>query len=45
MTDDASVMENAGFSDIALVEGSEKTLKITRPLDIRIAELYLHENE
>lgn len=45
MTDDASVMENAGFTDIALVEGSEKTLKITRPLDIRIAELYLRENQ
>lgn len=41
MTDDASVMEAAGFTNLTLVDGSEATLKITRPLDLKIAELYL----
>ncbi len=40
-TDDASVMEAAGFGDIALVEGSPVNIKITHPADIKVAELYL----
>lgn len=41
MTDDASVMEAAGFGDIRLVEGSPDTLKITRPSDLAAAEYIL----
>lgn len=39
-TDDASVMSAAGFTDIALVDGDPCNLKITLPLDLKIAELY-----
>lgn len=37
MTDDASVAEAAGY-DIALFEGSPYNLKVTNPLDFKIAE-------
>lgn len=40
-TDDASVMTAAGFNDIALVDGDPHNLKITFPLDLKIAELYV----
>lgn len=40
-TDDASVMEAAGYSRLKLVEGDPKNIKITRPGDIEIAEIYL----
>lgn len=40
-TDDASVVEDAGFNKIALVEGSTKNIKITNPGDIDVAALYL----
>lgn len=40
-TDDASVMTAAGYGDIALTDGSPSNLKITLPLDIEIASLYL----
>ncbi|MCM1348495.1 MAG: 2-C-methyl-D-erythritol 4-phosphate cytidylyltransferase [Firmicutes bacterium] len=43
-TDDASVMEAAGFGNIELVEGDEATLKITRPVDIELAVLYLERS-
>ncbi len=39
-TDDASVAESADFN-ITLVEGNEENIKITRPIDIRIAEMFL----
>lgn len=42
-TDDASVMAAAGFTDVALVEGNPENIKITRPADIKIAEIYLNE--
>ena len=41
-TDDASVMTAAGFSDITLVDGDPRNIKITMPCDIDIASLYLH---
>lgn len=41
-TDDASVMEAAGFSAIALTEGSPDNLKITNPRDIAIAEAIMN---
>lgn len=40
-TDDASVMTAAGFTDIALVDGDPRNLKITLPMDLKIAGLYL----
>lgn len=40
-TDDASVMEAAGFVDMTLVEGDIRCMKITNPHDIEIAELML----
>jgi len=36
-TDDASVVEKSGF-DIHLVEGNVENIKITRPIDLKIAE-------
>ncbi len=43
-TDDASVMDAAGYTDIALVEGSIFNIKITMPADIDIATIYMaHE--
>jgi 2-C-methyl-D-erythritol 4-phosphate cytidylyltransferase len=41
MTDDASVMEAAGRSDIALVDGADCLMKITRPGDLDIVERML----
>lgn len=40
-TDDASVMEAAGFTDLRLVEGDPRNIKVTNPGDMAIAELYL----
>ena len=40
-TDDASVMEAAGFKNIVITPGEPTNLKITHPLDIAIAEAIL----
>lgn len=40
-TDEAAMMAAAGFTDIRLVDGSERNLKITRPVDLTIAQYYL----
>ncbi|MBC7686478.1 MAG: 2-C-methyl-D-erythritol 4-phosphate cytidylyltransferase [Bdellovibrionales bacterium] len=40
ITDDASAVEAMGWSP-KLVEGHPRNLKVTRPADIRIAEMYL----
>lgn len=40
-TDDASVMAAAGYKDISLVEGAVSNLKITNPLDLGVARLFL----
>lgn len=40
-TDDASLMTAAGYTDITLTEGDEQTLKITRPIDLEVARIYL----
>lgn len=40
VTDESSAMERAGHSP-RLVQGSEDNIKITRPADLRLAELYL----
>ena len=41
-TDDASVMAALG-NDVALVEGDTYNIKITNPLDIEIAQIYLRQ--
>lgn len=38
-TDDASVMEHAGFGPLELTEGNPLNIKITHPLDLKIASL------
>lgn len=44
MTDDASVVEAAGYNDIRIVEGDPQTLKITHPADIATVTFYLSDN-
>lgn len=40
-TDDASVMAAAGFTNLVLVPGSYRNIKITNPIDLAIAELLI----
>ncbi len=40
-TDDASVMAEAGYENVFLVEGNPDNIKITNPRDIAIAEAIL----
>ena len=42
ITDDCSAVEHLGFK-IKLVEGDERNIKITTPLDLKIAEVFLEE--
>jgi 2-C-methyl-D-erythritol 4-phosphate cytidylyltransferase len=42
ITDDASLVEEAGYN-IHLVEGNEENIKITTPLDLKIAELLINK--
>ena len=42
ITDDCSAVEQMGFS-VKIVEGDEHNIKITTPLDLKIAELFLEE--
>jgi 2-C-methyl-D-erythritol 4-phosphate cytidylyltransferase / 2-C-methyl-D-erythritol 2,4-cyclodiphosphate synthase len=42
-TDDAEVFAAAG-GEVRVVDGSTRNLKITEPLDLRIAELLLEPN-
>jgi len=42
ITDDCSAVENIGFS-VKIVEGDEKNIKVTTPLDLKIAELLLED--
>lgn len=41
-TDDASVLAALGY-DVALVEGDAYNIKITNPLDIEVAQIYLRQ--
>ncbi len=41
-TDDASVMESAGFNT-EIIDGEESNIKITTPLDLKLAEVLLKE--
>ncbi len=40
-TDDASVMEAAGYTRLRLVEGDTRNIKVTNPGDMAIAEMHL----
>lgn len=42
ITDDCSAVENMGMS-VKIVEGDERNLKVTTPMDLKIAELLLEE--
>ena len=42
VTDDCSAVERMGMS-IKIVEGDERNIKITTPLDLKIAELFLED--
>ena len=44
VTDDCSAVERMGMS-VKLVEGAEENIKVTTPLDLKIAELYLREGK
>lgn len=44
LTDDCSAVERLGMS-VKIVEGDERNLKITTPLDLKIAELFLEETQ
>jgi len=43
-TDDASVVEHAGFCKLALVPGDRHNIKITNPGDIELAEFFLEKD-
>ena len=43
ITDDCSAVEKIGFS-IKLVEGDERNIKVTTPIDLKIAEFLLEES-
>ncbi|MBQ6839069.1 MAG: 2-C-methyl-D-erythritol 4-phosphate cytidylyltransferase [Oscillospiraceae bacterium] len=42
ITDDCSAVERIGFK-VKIVEGDERNIKITTPLDLKIAQLFLEE--
>jgi 2-C-methyl-D-erythritol 4-phosphate cytidylyltransferase len=42
ITDDCSAVERIGMS-VRIVEGDERNIKVTTPLDLKIAELFLEE--
>ena len=44
VTDDCSAVEYMGMS-VKIVEGDEKNIKITTPLDLKIAELIMEDNQ
>lgn len=44
ITDDCSAVELMGMS-VKLVEGDEKNIKVTTPMDLKIAEMLLEEQE
>lgn len=44
VTDDCSAVERLGMS-VKIVEGEERNLKVTTPMDLKIAEMLLEEKE
>jgi 2-C-methyl-D-erythritol 4-phosphate cytidylyltransferase len=41
ITDDAQLLELAGLGPVSIVPGDERNLKITRPIDVLMAEAFL----
>ena len=44
VTDDCSAVERLGMK-VKIVEGDEKNLKVTTPMDLKIAEILLEEHK
>ena len=44
ITDDCSAVENMGMS-VKIVEGDERNIKVTTPMDLKIAEMLLEEEQ
>ena len=44
ITDDCSAVENMGMS-VKIVEGDERNIKVTTPMDLKIAEMLLEETQ
>lgn len=44
ITDDCSAVERMGM-EVRLVEGEERNIKITTPMDLKIAQLLLEEEK
>jgi 2-C-methyl-D-erythritol 4-phosphate cytidylyltransferase len=44
VTDDCSAVEHMGMS-VKIVEGEEKNIKITTPMDLRLAEMLMEESK
>lgn len=44
ITDDCSCVERMGFS-VKIVEGDEKNIKVTTPMDLKIAQMLLEERQ
>lgn len=44
LTDDCSAVERIGMS-VKIVEGDERNIKVTTPLDLKIAELFMEEEQ
>ena len=44
VTDDCSAVERLGMS-VKIVEGDERNIKVTTPMDLKIAEMLLEEQE
>lgn len=44
ITDDCSAVENMGMS-VKIVEGDERNLKVTTPMDLKVAEMLLEEQK
>ena len=44
ITDDCSAVERLGFK-VKMVEGDERNIKVTTPLDLKIAQLFLEEEK
>ena len=44
ITDDCSAVENMGMS-VKIVEGDERNIKITTPMDLKVAELLMEEGK
>ena len=42
ITDDCSAVERLGMS-VKIVEGDERNIKVTTPMDLKIAEMLLEE--